>query len=260
VKLYIPTYQRGTALTTLASLHPRLLEKVVIVIRETESSVWENSPYQILKTDVLGIAATRQFILDHTKEEHVCLVDDDLRFAKRFDNESRVYLDQRIENQHLYSLQAYNQLRAWLLEGIVHCGLTSREGNNRTPLPHMDNTRSMRVLAFNAPIVKDAGVRFDRVALMEDFDFTLQLLRMHHSNRISTLYMSSPANTSNSPGGCSEYRAPAVQAEAAHTLKKLHPDFVTVVTKKTKTAWKNAFTGKRVDVRIALKKAFGSPP
>jgi hypothetical protein len=59
-------------------------------------------------------------------------------------------------------------------------------------------------------------------------------------------------------GGCSGYRNNEVQTEAANELHRLFPDFVTVVTKKSKSSWQGM--EERTDVRIQWKKAFGNVP
>ena len=58
---------------------------------------------------------------------------------------------------------------------------------------------------------------------------------------------------SGSAGGCSTYRTPEIQAEAAHKLHEHHRPFVKVVKKTTKTAWGG---GERTDVIVQWKKAY----
>jgi hypothetical protein len=64
---------------------------------------------------------------------------------------------------------------------------------------------------------------------------------------------------SGATGGCSTYRTAEMQAEAARRLAELHPNFVKVVTKKSKdtsTSWKNM--KERVDVIVYWRKALES--
>ena len=115
-------------------------------------------------------------------------------------------------------------------------------------------TRLLRMLAYHVPTYKALKVKFDRIQFMEDFDVTLQLLRAGKPNRLLHAWCHDQV-TSNAPGGCSTYRTLAKQGVAAHSLKKLHPEFVRVVEKTTKTAWGGAT---RTDVQIAWKKAYKS--
>jgi hypothetical protein len=88
---------------------------------------------------------------------------------------------------------------------------------------------------------------------MEDFDVTLQLLTKGFSNfNISTIIQGQ--GSSNAAGGCSTYRDAQRQAEGAHGLAALHPEFVRVRTKKTN--WSGWGSAERTDVTISWKKAY----
>jgi hypothetical protein len=86
---------------------------------------------------------------------------------------------------------------------------------------------------------------------MEDFHVSLSLLTKGLPN-MSINWMVQNQNGSNLAGGCSSYRTPERHAESALALKRRFPDFVNVVTKKTKTAWGGQ---ERIDVIIQWKKA-----
>jgi hypothetical protein len=60
------------------------------------------------------------------------------------------------------------------------------------------------------------------------------------------------AEGSSADGGCSTYRTPELQAQAARLLAELHAPYVKVVEKETKTAWGG---GTRTDVMIQWKRA-----
>jgi hypothetical protein len=83
---------------------------------------------------------------------------------------------------------------------------------------------------------------------------TLQLLRAGYPNAVITEFVHNQAG-SNTEGGCSAYRDAKMMESSARKLAKLHPGFVKVVTKETKTSWGG---GERVDVQIAWKKALAS--
>lgn len=150
-----------------------------------------------------------------------------------------------------------------LLENHAHVGVSAREGNNRwspaDPAYIRDggvnriNTRMLRVLCFRRDIVLDVA-KFGRVAVMEDFDLSLQLLRAGYPNRVLWDYAQNQTGT-NTSGGCSTYRTHAVQESSARTLAALHPDFVKLRKKENKTGGE---FGNRTEVTIYWKKAAAS--
>jgi hypothetical protein len=89
---------------------------------------------------------------------------------------------------------------------------------------------------------------------MDDFDLTLQLLRLGFQNRVSNEFCHS--QVSHTPGGCSIYRTSAMQTESAHRLARYHPGFVRVVTRRCderSSAWKGM--KERHEVVVQWKKA-----
>jgi hypothetical protein len=93
---------------------------------------------------------------------------------------------------------------------------------------------------------------------MEDFDLTLQLLRLGKPNRVFFEYCWNQRD-SGATGGCSKYRTPEMQSDAAHRLAEMHQGFVKLVTKKSKdtsTSWKGM--KERVDVIVSWRKALES--
>jgi hypothetical protein len=87
---------------------------------------------------------------------------------------------------------------------------------------------------------------------MEDFDVTLQLLRLGYANIVLAQWVHNQRG-SGASGGCSTYRTMDMQAKAAKGLAKLHAPFVNVVYKQTSHAWGGQA---RQDVVIAWKKAY----
>jgi hypothetical protein len=104
-------------------------------------------------------------------------------------------------------------------------------------------------------LVDEGVIELGRVPVMEDFDLTLQLLRAGFPNRVSYEFCWNQRG-SGSEGGCSTYRTGEMQAAAARRLAELHPDFVKVVTKSSKSNWKQGDMQERVDVIVQWRKAF----
>lgn len=208
----------------------------------------------VLPPRIKRLSPTRQWILDnHGPTDKFALFDDDLVFAKRRRDDPTKFEPTEARDIHRMVEMLYDYLDAY-----AHVGLMAREGGNRVPLrangkpvPMLEATRMMRVLGYRASVARGLGCRFDRLPTKQDFDMTLQLLRKGYPNAVITEFVHNQSG-SNTEGGCSTYRDDAMMAASAEGLRKLHPDFVKVVEKETKSAWGG---GKRVDVQISWKKA-----
>lgn len=203
--------------------------------------------WNVLECPARGIAPVRQWILENAPARYALMVDDDLGFGRRrYDAPGKFTQcwDGDIE-------LIFDRLRL-MLDQTPIVGLDSRNGGNRSPVPATTG-RFWDITCVDRRVVEKEGFRMDRNNLMEDFDFQLQFLRRGYRPwRLTTHYKMDEG--SNSAGGCSTYRDLEMQAKAAHRLKELHPDFVTIVTKEAKS-WGGGMES-RTDVRVAWAKAF----
>jgi hypothetical protein len=255
--IYIHTAGRPRRQITFDYLPRALQSKVQIVVQHKERDAYRaalpaHAKLLILPSDIKTLSPTRQWLLDNCPEEKFCFLDDDLEFAVR-----------RADNPTLFKACAllpehFPRIFDWLeqeLDFYAHAGIIAREGANRfTDGMPLECTRMMRVLAYHARAVRSVGARFDRLPSKQDFDMTLQLLRAGFPNRVSTMYTQGQRG-SDATGGCSVYRTDAMMEESALGLQKLHPQFVKLVRKKTKSAWGGK---ERVDVTIQWKNAYES--
>lgn len=195
------------------------------------------------------ISPTRQHILENVGNDRLLyMVDDDLRFFKRRD-------DQRDKLREITpgELQAaFLEMGDWLASGFKHAGFAAREGANRNTQEFMYHTRMMRVLGYDRNWLVQNQLRFDRTPFMQDFDMHLQILRAGGDSILLNNYAHNQGS-SNAPGGCSTTRTMEKLAEAAQTLQSLHPEFVRLSERETKTAWGG---GTRTDVTVSWKKAY----
>jgi hypothetical protein len=202
-----------------------------------------------------GIARTRQFIGQHADDKFLML-DDDLRFFHRpavledgADNTSaKLFKIDTLESGMLRMLAAVRQA----LDRYAHVAISAREGNNRLAWPYVLCNRPLRALAYR----KDPfmGCEHGRVAIMEDFDVTLQLMKAGHANCIITKYAQDQVQTQMA-GGCSDYRTHELHAKNVQKLAALHDPFV-------KLRWKENLGGgefgRRQEATIYWKKAYDS--
>jgi hypothetical protein len=204
---------------------------------------------RLLGCKAQGIAATRLAIGKHAQMngfKHFVMCDDDLKFFHRFSDSVSLHRNEPKDDRRM--LRTVDKA----LHEYAHVAISARQGNNQLDWPSVPNRRPLRVLAYRTEIFLRA--EHGRVAIMEDFDVTLQLMRMGHSNLIITEYAQDQLKTQ-LPGGCSDYRDHALHEANVLKLSQLHPGFVTVREKQNKTG--GAF-GVRTEATIYWKQALKS--
>lgn len=251
----IPSIHRWHEQPTLLALPPEV--EVNLFVPETQVAQyrqkWEsagNVKVHGQPASIDNIGKARHAILEWAYPNAVLMLDDDLAFFARRTDEPDKFRDCDL-NERAKMLHACSNA----LKDYAHIAVATREGGNRNTEDYVYNTRGLRVLGYDSKVVLDEEVKFNRIPVMEDFDVALQLLRKGYPNCVLNWMVHNQTGGSNATGGCSTYRTLELQAKAAHRLKELHPDFVTVVEKTTKTAWGGAT---RTDVRIQWKKAYES--
>lgn len=182
-----------------------------------------------------------------------CLIDDDLVFLIRI---SPDHFSMR--NQEEQDTEDMFQYIETLLDKYAHGAISPREGNNRVgdgdrEELNRENTRAMRFHFFRTH--EYALMEHSRLTDVEDFDFTLQMLRRGYKNVVPYWYGQGQAKTQ-SPGGCSIYRDNAMHDEQVRKLQSFHPDFVRLRHKQNKTD-ADGF-GSRTEVTIQWKAAYES--
>ena len=248
--ILIPTYGRAkeasqTSLFFIASLG--LTPHLVVQERERHLYDWAGYPIIVLPDEIRTIAPTRDWLVQNIPSNKIVMVDDDLAFFKRSD-EDRTKFIKGAAQDFIDMFKSINSA----LDLYAHVGIASREGGNRNTESIIKNTRIMRVLAYRTDTMKTEGITFAPREVMEDFHVSLQFLRKGYETVILNDWCHNQAG-SGAAGGCSHFRTPEVQARNAELLASLHPDYVTVVDKETKGAWGG---GIRKDVRVQWKKAY----
>ena len=249
--IYIHTAGRPDKQITLKSFPSEIIKRTRLVVQNIEKERYY--PFQenvvVLPAGINRLSPTRQWILENAESNKFVMMDDDLTFAYRKQQTGTQLHKAGMENV----LDMFNTIET-NLEHYIHVGISAREGNNRIASETKTVTRMMRLLAYNKQEVLNTGARFDRIDTKQDFDMTLQLLRKGHKNLVLYNFAHNQPG-SNNRGGCSVYRNDEMMNRCSHELAELHPEFVKVVEKTTKTSWGG---GVRTDVRIAWKKAYES--
>ncbi len=266
--IYIPSRSRYTVKSlTLERIIGGWPDKLVHLVVPTDqaklyASMPERRGIEVLPCPAKGIARTREWIGQNAASEKFLMLDDDLRFfyrpkirplddplegaGKPNDSPVRLY---RSKPEHI---RRTFEMVEKLLDRYVHVAIGAREGNQRLPVPLIECSRPLRALAYR----RDAfnACEHARVAIMEDFDVTLQLLRKGCKNAIITCY-SQDQYLSQLPGGCSDYRTHEIHERNVRRLAKLHSPFV--ATRAKKNIHGGEF-GNRLEATIAWKAAYQS--
>lgn len=257
-EVVVPSTGRADKMSTLDWLPQKLLPHTVVACRPMEVSTYRDSITTMGFAEVRvrptppGIHRARQFITHKAKTRYVLQVSDDLRFAIR-EGPGSVSLREATRQEVGAGL---GQLLTWMQrDGFAHVGMSTRGGNNRVEEPYKDVTRMNDVYGHDTNVLHEHDVRWDRLQVMEDFDVTLQLLRLGYPNRVLYL-MCWDQPATNHDGGCSTYRTPEVQKEGAFGLKELHPEFVR--TRRASASNWEGFPEERWDVTCYWKKAYES--
>ena len=249
MQIFIPSSNRPKKQTTFDNLPPELQRRTMLVIPMEQFAAYERYPCILTPPSIRGIGATRQWICDEYGGR-ILMLDDDLVFATRRVDEPTKFRDSTPSE----ILALVENIGLTLDVGYHHGAVAAREGANYCVDPFTYNTRCLRALFYNADILRAFKIKFTDMEVMEDFHVSLSLLERGFPSVVHN-YMVQNQNGSDLPGGCSVYRTQEIQARSAARLKELHPNFVKIVSRTTKTAWGGTT---RMDVKVYWKKAYNS--
>ena len=262
MRIYIPTIGRIDKQLTVDRLTPELCKKfnVALVTSPGEAKALreatEGKGVSVLSCRANGISDTRQWILDFHKREWdakdpvVLMLDDDLPTWRQRAGEVNAKGETPYTKATTKEIEKGLTFFAKLMKDHAHGSIGHALFCQVSPLLKF-NSRMLRALAYNVKLIPK-GTEF-RLQVMEDFDMELQLLTQGLPS-VTYNGIVQDQHQNNSAGGCSGYRTLEVQAAAAHRLKELWPDLVTVVTRAPAREW-IGMGGERTDVRINWSRA-----
>lgn len=255
LQIFIPTLGRIDRQATLANIPNKLLPITWLVVDSEEFQEFDrkfDDHINIMTCPHKGIAKVRKFIMERATSRHVMFMSDDLRFYHRGKLSESGEYHHLEDNSDKQTCAMVELLYRWLESGFAHVGVSPRQFNRHCPKTFKDVDRMHDLYAYDKHVFLAQEIKWDRVAVMEDMDVTLQLLTLGFPNRVSYQYVWNQYG-SNAKGGCSTYRTYEVQAAAAEKMERLWPDFVTVVERKVK-GW--GPMNIRKDIRVQWKKAY----
>jgi hypothetical protein len=250
MEVFIPSRSRTQRSLTLEALRGEWCDRHTFLVvpaaqARAYAALGARHNVRVLACPVNGIARTRQWIGQWATDKFLML-DDDLRFAYRASETSSITVVQPGQlNRCLHLVSHY-------LNHYVHVAIAARQAAHAQPLPAVVNSRPLRALAYRKQwFLKCVHGRVD---IMEDFDVTLQLMRMGKPNLVITRYTQDQGQTQ-LPGGCSDYRTLELHERNVRKFAALHAPFVTLRDKQNKTGGE---FGSRLEATIYWEKAYAS--
>lgn len=232
MKIYIPTKGRVQNQLTLENLPPDLYVRTTIVCPKSEAFRHrQRHPHieEVLEQpdESMGISEKRKWIVDICPDDKLVMLDDDLRFAVRREDDDGKF--RKAESKDI--ILAFEELESVLCEETSHAGFAvrgmgigdlAREGGWQTA------KRMIYSLGYYLPIVR-FWAEFGRVSTHEDIDVTMQLLSMGFPNKVNHSFVTD--QKFGNEGGCTNERT--IEKNNADCLKlvELHPEYITAETK-----------------------------
>ena len=234
MRIYIPTRGRVKNQLTLENLPPELYVETTIVCPQSEVPFHKmNHPHvgEVLAQpdEIKFIADKRKWIVDICPEDKIVMLDDDLRFAVRREDDPVLF--RKAEPADV--IQAFKELEEILSEETPHAGFAVRgmgigEGAQRGGW--QTAKRSIYSLAYYLPIVR-FWAEFGRIRIREDIDITLQLLSMGFPNKINHSFVTDQKAFCPGGGDSPDERTVEISNNAARQLQEFHPGYVTLSEK-----------------------------
>lgn len=247
MQVFVPSRSRFDRSITLEALAPAKWKYVALVVPTEQRAQYEplarKHGVRLIPCPAKGIAGTREFIGNGCKHHKFIMLDDDLRFYRRLT--TGVQLHKFGPHDMVNMLMTVSRM----LDIYKHVSISARGGNNQLVYPSVECKRPLRVLAYRKKEFMQCVHR--RVAIMEDFDVTLQLIAMGYPNLVITQYAQDQPMTQ-APGGCSDYRTHKLHEENVRKMAALHPGICKIRDKENKTGGE---FGSRVELTIYWDKA-----
>lgn len=270
--IFIPSLGRHDRIiagqSVLSELPKAAHDRCRLVVPVEQGAIYEQALHRkgyrvsVMRCDAKGIAATRRWIAEHSVDEKILMLDDDIKFQEHFTAESNKLNTHPTDESKMAMLDKVSSL----LDEFAHVGIADRVAASRVPCDGSGgdkilgtgrdtvvlNTRLLRALGYRR--TEHMACEHGRVDVMEDFDIALQLLRKGFQSA-NVAWWCQDQRATQWRGGCSTYRTHELHEQSARKLQELHPEFVMLRQKENKTGGE---FGTRTEVTIQWGKAAAS--
>lgn len=254
MEVVVPSIGRAHDVRTIETLCAAGLSPLVVTWPAQAKEYVQAVPSaaRVVACKVKGIALTRQWILDNVPDNKIIMLDDDVSFHKRRDDDPT-----KFTNTTTKDVAKLFKIFEKHLDKYAHISIVPRQGGNRI-LEDQICGRPSHVFGYDVARVKASGAKFHKGQVQDDFDMTLQLLRRGLANRIVASYVVDQHAGHGAAGGTSSYRTVEIHNASVMELAARHSGFVRVRQADYSSlpdGW-----GQRLETTIAWKKAFASAP
>lgn len=226
MNIIVPTRGRIGSQHTVRHLTKRLRQSTTIVCPEREvrfhSSNHPDVTVVAQPDPDMTIAQKRKWIIETCKTEKMIMLDDDLDFLARCDENPLSFRKSTDEDKEKW----FDYLDNLLCADVPHGGFHAKTQAHLTPRISKSPGRMMYVLGYHVPSVL-RECELGRIEHREDMDVTLQLLLKGYPNTILTELTAN--QKFGNKGGCSGQRTLEASDADAHRLAELHKGYVKVV-------------------------------
>lgn len=205
--IYVPSYKRANNCLTAANY-----KSATICVHQFEAEEYRKNypnPVMVLPDEIggKGMAVIRNYILDHSPEQEIVMLDDDIVNVGFWENEEKTILS---EPELLDFIKQGFRMAKEL--GTALWGLNLLE-DKKAYREYSPFSFSSVILGPFFGIIKDPELRFDEsLGLKEDYDYSLQVLRKYRKllrfNKYNYL-----AGHLKIKGGCAAYRTSEKELE-----------------------------------------------
>lgn len=234
MKIYVPTKGRIKGQLTVQNL-PKDIHKHVVIVCPSNERFWheQNHPgveVVVQGNDEFNISEKRAWILNFANErgeETLVMLDDDLRFAVRRDDDPTKF--RKAESEDI--IFAFMEMSLFLTKDVPHAGFSARGsgiGEAAQRGGWQEGKRMMYVLGYHVPTVLREAVH-GRLSTHEDMDVCLQLLTKGYPNLVNFTFVVD--QKFGNPGGCTKERTLEINNADSLKLAELHPGFVRTTEK-----------------------------
>jgi glycosyltransferase involved in cell wall biosynthesis len=261
MKIFIPTKNRQDIQHTAKNLAEAGIRAIYVIDENDDPPI--NPPFEFIRINCTGISNIRQAIIDLSDDDKICMMDDDLSFFVR-DN---------IESVSLRMIKPFEiaDMIQWLdvaLDEYAHASISARTQNFQCTYRlqeanafTLETVRPYRIYGFDKSVIEGEKLEFGaglKINIQDDFHITLELLELGYPNIVNFKYAHEQRG-SNSRGGAATYRDLELLKQCVENLKRLHPEVVKIVEKKTINSWGGTSEHPvfRTDVVIQWQKALG---
>jgi hypothetical protein len=204
-----------------------VLPSAVFFVPESESQDYADAGIRNIRavpSEVVGITATRNWILDNVESLRVVMIDDDVKtqgWRKLHDRSS----EHRPGNEAFWTAESRKLFQITQQMGFRIWGVSTVSAL-RAIYPYKPfNFRSYITASFMG-IWNDGRTRFDeRFPVKEDYELCLRCV-VEDGGVLAARYLYWENEHWTTPGGCADYRTREIEEKAIKDLQNLYPGMV----------------------------------